>query len=151
MDKINRKCTTVSRKQQKSLCWLLFDPPASEYEKVQIPKRLRQFDIYTSIGLEKTSDAATYAVVARSTDDTDGKSHLARLYYSRLGLASETTALDVRQTPNVVYWHNNAINHVIAMESAGHATSGPMDACSFMPCLHLDFFFPWHVKTGLCK
>ncbi|KAI4097340.1 MAG: hypothetical protein LQ348_002629 [Seirophora lacunosa] len=61
----------------------------SDYEKVQIPKHLRQFDIYTSIGLDKTSDAPTYAVVARSTDDTNGKSHLARLYYSRLGLASE--------------------------------------------------------------
>ncbi|KAL9013547.1 MAG: hypothetical protein Q9173_001759 [Seirophora scorigena] len=64
----------------------------SDYEKVQIPKRRRQFDLYSSIDLEKTSiegDAPTYAVVARSTDDTKGKSHLARLYYSRLGLVSE--------------------------------------------------------------
>lgn len=64
----------------------------SDYEKVQIPKRQRQFDLYASFDYENDSDkdnSPTYAVVARSTDDAKGKSHLARLYYSRLGLASE--------------------------------------------------------------
>ncbi|KAI4170430.1 MAG: hypothetical protein LQ343_004933 [Gyalolechia ehrenbergii] len=64
----------------------------SNYEKVQIPKRHRQFDLYASYDYENDSvkvNAPTYAVVARSTDEAKGKSHLARLYYSRLGLASE--------------------------------------------------------------
>ncbi|KAL8647251.1 MAG: hypothetical protein Q9210_005671 [Variospora velana] len=68
----------------------------SEYEKVQIPKYQRQFDLYTSSDPENTSikgDAPSYAVITRSTDDTKGKSHLARLYYSRLGLASELQRL----------------------------------------------------------
>ncbi|KAI4128224.1 MAG: hypothetical protein LQ341_006700 [Variospora aurantia] len=68
----------------------------SEYDKVQIPKRQRQFDLYTSSDPEKTSiegDAPHYAVITRSTDNTKGKSHLARLYYSRLGLASDLQRL----------------------------------------------------------
>ncbi|KAL8969801.1 MAG: hypothetical protein Q9197_004149 [Variospora fuerteventurae] len=66
----------------------------SEYEKVQIPKRQRQFDLYTSSDPEKTFiNAPHYAVITRSTDNTKGKSHLARLYYSRLGLASDLQRL----------------------------------------------------------
>ncbi|KAL9025383.1 MAG: hypothetical protein Q9196_005781 [Gyalolechia fulgens] len=64
----------------------------SNYEKVQIPKRHRQFDLYASYDLGDDSvndNTTTYAVVARSTDEAKGKSHLARLYYSRLGLASD--------------------------------------------------------------
>ncbi|KAL8839504.1 MAG: hypothetical protein Q9170_001727 [Blastenia crenularia] len=64
----------------------------SNYEKVQIPKRQRQFDLYATRDFDGDSiedDAPTYAVISRSSDDPKGKSHLARLYYSRLGLASE--------------------------------------------------------------
>ncbi|KAL8777175.1 MAG: hypothetical protein Q9213_007976 [Squamulea squamosa] len=65
---------------------------ADNYEKIQIPRRKSQFDLYASKDLEKQameSGTSRYTVISRSTDDPDGKSHLARLYYSRLGLASE--------------------------------------------------------------
>ncbi len=58
---------------------------ASEFEKVEVPKWRRHFDVYASNDLESHSREGqpTY-----SRDDTEGRSFLARLYYSRLGIAS---------------------------------------------------------------
>ncbi|KAI4101806.1 MAG: hypothetical protein LQ339_004852 [Xanthoria mediterranea] len=69
---------------------------ASNYDQIQIPRRRSQFDLYASKDLEKQAvkgNAPKYAVISRYTDDPDGRSHLARLYYSRLGLASEVQRL----------------------------------------------------------
>ncbi len=51
-----------------------------------MPKWRRQFDVYESDDLQEKS---SHAVVTRPTDDTTGKSFLARLYISRLGVRSD--------------------------------------------------------------
>ncbi len=58
---------------------------ASDFEKVEVPKWRRHFDVYTSNDLGNPSGEGqpTY-----SRNDTEGRSFLARLYYSRLGIAS---------------------------------------------------------------
>lgn len=65
---------------------------ASEFEQIQVSKWRRRFDIYASIDPEKSSakgQRGTYAIVTRSSDDTEGKILLTRLYYSRLGLTAD--------------------------------------------------------------
>ncbi|KAL8929858.1 MAG: hypothetical protein Q9208_001002 [Pyrenodesmia sp. 3 TL-2023] len=66
------------------------------YEKIRVPRRKSQFDLYVSNDPEKQSfkgDTSNYSVITQSGDDPKGKSHLARLYYSRLGLASDVQRL----------------------------------------------------------
>ncbi|KAI4239577.1 MAG: hypothetical protein L6R40_005522 [Gallowayella cf. fulva] len=68
----------------------------NQYEKIRIPRRKSQFDLYAIKDPEKQAnkgDTSNYAVISRSTDDPKGKSHLARLYYSRLGIASDLQRL----------------------------------------------------------
>ncbi|KAL8682868.1 MAG: hypothetical protein Q9186_001114 [Xanthomendoza sp. 1 TL-2023] len=69
---------------------------ADNYEKIRIPRWKGQFDLYVSKDLDQqtiNADTSNFAVISRYTDDPQGKSHFARLYYSRLGLASELQRL----------------------------------------------------------
>ena len=59
---------------------------ASDFEKVEVPKWRRHFDVYASNNLE---DRSREGQPTYSRDDTEGRSFLARLYYSRLGIASD--------------------------------------------------------------
>ncbi|KAL9604532.1 MAG: hypothetical protein Q9219_000497 [cf. Caloplaca sp. 3 TL-2023] len=68
----------------------------SRYEKVQVPKLQRQFDLYAFKGPGRESDmnnSPMYAIIARIADDPEGRSHVARLYYSELGLTSQLQRL----------------------------------------------------------
>lgn len=58
----------------------LTNAAASDFDKVRVPKWARQFDVYESDHL-----GSSHTVVTRPTDDTKGKSFLARLYIGRLG------------------------------------------------------------------
>ncbi len=65
---------------------------ASDFTQLEISRWRRRFDIYVSDGVEKVADgddAEPYVIVTRSTDNTDGKSFLTRLYYSQLGIAAD--------------------------------------------------------------
>ena len=50
----------------------------------------RKFDVYESNDFDKD---ASHAVVTGPSDDSEGKSFLARLYFSRLGVASDVQRL----------------------------------------------------------
>lgn len=63
---------------------------ASNYDKVEVSRWRRKFDVYESNDVDKDS---SHAVVTGPTDDLDGKSFLARLYISRLGVASDVQRL----------------------------------------------------------
>ena len=63
---------------------------ASDYDKVEVPRWRRKFDVYESNDLEKD---ASHVVVTGPSDDLKGKSFLARLYFGQLGLASEIQRL----------------------------------------------------------
>ena len=62
------------------------DTIASNYDQVGLSRWRRKFDVYESNDLEKDS---SHAVVTRRSDDPEGKTFLARLYISRLGVASD--------------------------------------------------------------
>lgn len=65
---------------------------ASEFEQIEVSRWRRRFDIYASKDLEKASlegHGDPYTIVTRSSDDTEGKIFLTRLYYSRLGLKAD--------------------------------------------------------------
>lgn len=66
---------------------------AYEFEKIEVSKWRRRFDIYASSSSSTTfsleDHPKEYAIVTRSSDDTQGKSFLTRLYFSRLGLAAD--------------------------------------------------------------
>ena len=65
---------------------------ASEFEQIQVSKWRRRFDIYASKDPEKSSaedHRGAYTIVTRSSDDTEGKIFLTRLYYSQLGLTAD--------------------------------------------------------------
>lgn len=65
---------------------------ASEFQQIEVSKWRRRFDIYASRNLEKASeegDRKPYTIVTRSSDNTEGKILLTRLYYSQLGLAAD--------------------------------------------------------------
>lgn len=62
---------------------------ASDYDKVEVSRWRRKVDVYESNDLEHSS----HAVVTRPSDDPEGKSFLARLYISRLGVASDIQRL----------------------------------------------------------
>lgn len=61
-----------------------------EFDRVEVPKWRRRFDVYESNEPEKDSE---HTVVTKSTDDIEGKRLLARLYISRLGIASDVQRL----------------------------------------------------------
>lgn len=61
---------------------------ASEFERIEVSKWRRRFDIYAATNLEKASAEGhrdPYTIVTRSSDDTEGKIFLTRLYFSQLG------------------------------------------------------------------
>ena len=59
---------------------------ASEYDKVEVSRWRRKVDVYESNDVEKDS---SHAVVTGPSDGPEGKSFLARLHISRLGVASD--------------------------------------------------------------
>lgn len=62
---------------------------ASEYEQVQVPRFKRRFSVWAPSELDRNSlenQSTKHTVVTRSTDDVEGKSFVARLYYPHLGL-----------------------------------------------------------------
>lgn len=64
----------------------------SEFEQIEVSKWRRRFDIYASRDPEKAAVGGhrkSYTIVTRSSDDTLGKTLVARLYYSQLGLAAD--------------------------------------------------------------
>lgn len=63
---------------------------ASNYDKVEVSRWRRKFDVYESNNVDKDS---SHAVVTGPSDDLEGKSFLARLYISRLGVASDVQRL----------------------------------------------------------
>ncbi|MCJ1456925.1 hypothetical protein MMC28_007291 [Mycoblastus sanguinarius] len=62
----------------------------SKFEKIDVPNWRRQVDVYESHDEKKSR---SYAIVTGPTDDTEGKVFLARLYMSRLGVASDVQRL----------------------------------------------------------
>lgn len=62
----------------------------SNYGKVEVSRWRRKVDVYESNDVEKDS---SYAVVTGPSDDPEGKSFLARLYISQLGVASDVQRL----------------------------------------------------------
>lgn len=58
---------------------------ASNYDKFEVSRWRRKVDVYESNDVEKDP---SYAVVTGPSDDPEGKSFLARLYISELGVAS---------------------------------------------------------------
>ncbi|MCJ1465971.1 hypothetical protein MMC07_004590 [Pseudocyphellaria aurata] len=67
----------------------------SDFEQIEVPKWRRRFDIYVSESLETLKKApvegprANYTIITRSSDDTEGKTFLARLNFSQLGLKAD--------------------------------------------------------------
>ncbi|MCJ1465972.1 hypothetical protein MMC07_004591 [Pseudocyphellaria aurata] len=68
---------------------------ASEFEKVEVSKWRRRFDIYGLKSFETPEKASVeghrehYTIVTRSSDKTEGKVFLTRLYFSQLGLKAD--------------------------------------------------------------
>lgn len=61
---------------------------ASDFQKVKVSKWRRRFDIYASKNLDKASGQdhrEPYTIVTRNSDDTEGKTFMTRLFFSRLG------------------------------------------------------------------
>lgn len=58
---------------------------ASEYEKIEVPQWRRHFDLYALYDRDRASPEGRPAY---SRKDTEGRSFLATLYYSRLGLVA---------------------------------------------------------------
>ena len=62
---------------------------ASEYEQVKVPRFKRRFSVWAPSEIDRGSNkdlSARHTVVTRSTDNVQGKSFVARLYYPHLGL-----------------------------------------------------------------
>ncbi len=72
---------------------------AAKFDKVRVPRWRRQVDVYASSDMEED---CSYAVISRSTDDTRGRSPLARLYFNRLGLGKEVQLL-LSSKPRFLY------------------------------------------------
>lgn len=62
----------------------------SEYEQVKVPRFKKRFSVWAPSEFDRSSPedkSARHTVVTRSTDNVQGRSFVARLYYYHLGLA----------------------------------------------------------------
>lgn len=67
---------------------------ASDYDKVEIPRFKRRFDVWAPSSLDlKDQCRPSHSIVTRDTDDVKGKSFVARVYYGQLGMSSSVQRL----------------------------------------------------------
>lgn len=67
--------------------------PASKYDKVEIPRFKRRFDVWAPSVLDPQDQCTRHTIVTRDTDDVRGKSFVARVYYGQLGFGSTVQRL----------------------------------------------------------
>ena len=65
----------------------------SDYETVEVSRWRRKVDVYEPNDVDKDSSHAVVTGATSAANQSEGKSFLARLYISRLGVASDVQRL----------------------------------------------------------